>query len=564
MTGSRWAAGVRRQGRLAARLAVVVPLGMVGASVLGGSAALASNCTQSGSTVTCTFSYTGAAQSWTVPAEITQATFTLYGATGGTDGAGGQGAEVIGTLPVTPGTVLQVNVGQSGQDDLHTVFGGGGAGNEGGSGGGASDIRSPASDMSYPLANRLLVAAGGGGGGLGGGTGGNAGSAGQTGATDTHAIPGATLGGGFGGGPGTSTAGGAGGAGGTGSSTTGVCTPFPNGNDGFAGGSGVGGAGAGPGGGGGGGGYYGGGGGGTGAGIPTSGVGCTGTGGAGGGGGGSSFLGSATGTTLSNGVSAPGAGGNGEVIITYTGDLAIASHADLTVPETSSSGAVVTYTAPAVTDPDEAPAPTAVCTPASGTTFPVGTTTVTCTATDSDDPDSPVFTSFMVTVVEADLAIASHAGITVDATGPSGAVVTYTAPAVTDPDDASAPAAVCTPKSGSTFAIGTTTVTCTATDSDDGDSPVSASFTVTVKGAAAQLADLYQAVRGTGLASTVAAAQREVAAGQASLACVMLRMFEVEVEAEVPFAISPATAATLVADATRIRAVLGCSSGSLF
>ena len=36
-----------------------------------------------------------------------------------------------------------------------------------------------------------------------------------------------------------------------------------------------------------------------------------------------------------------------------------------------------------------------------------------------------------------------------------------------------------------------------------------------------------------------------------------------EVEVEVPFGIGPRTAATLVADATRIRAVLGCSS-SLF
>jgi hypothetical protein len=38
----------------------------------------------------------------------------------------------------------------------------------------------------------------------------------------------------------------------------------------------------------------------------------------------------------------------------------------------------------------------------------------------------------------------------------------------------------CTPPSGSTFAVGTTTVTCTATDADDTNSPVTASFTVTV------------------------------------------------------------------------------------
>jgi len=48
------------------------------------------------------------------------------------------------------------------------------------------------------------------------------------------------------------------------------------------------------------------------------------------------------------------------------------------------------------------------------------------------------------------------------ATGPSGAVVTYTATA-TDTEDSNVDV-VCAPASGSTFAIGTTTVTCTATN----------------------------------------------------------------------------------------------------
>jgi hypothetical protein len=47
-----------------------------------------------------------------VPANVTQATFTLYCAAGGA--AGGSGAEVTGTLPVTPGSVLQVNVRRAG------------------------------------------------------------------------------------------------------------------------------------------------------------------------------------------------------------------------------------------------------------------------------------------------------------------------------------------------------------------------------------------------------------------------------------------------------------------
>lgn len=66
--------------------------------------------------------------------------------------------------------------------------------------------------------------------------------------------------------------------------------------------------------------------------------------------------------------------------------------------------------------------------------------------------------------------------MTVNATSPSGATVTFTASA-TDDVDGPLPA-TCTPASGSTFPIGTTTVTCTATDSSSNTG--SASFTVTV------------------------------------------------------------------------------------
>src|SRR2546428_3905333 len=62
--------------------------------------------------------------------------------------------------------------------------------------------------------------------------------------------------------------------------------------------------------------------------------------------------------------------------------------ANQTVLATSASSALVTYPAPTVTDncPGTA-APT--CTPPSGSTFPLGTTTVTCSATDaSGNPSS--------------------------------------------------------------------------------------------------------------------------------------------------------------------------------
>ena len=53
---------------------------------------------------------------------------------------------------------------------------------------------------------------------------------------------------------------------------------------------------------------------------------------------------------------------------------------------------------------------------------------------------------------------------TVEATGPSGAVVTYNATASDAEDGALTP--ICSPASGSTFTLGTTTVNCSVTDND--------------------------------------------------------------------------------------------------
>ena len=57
-----------------------------------------------------------------------------------------------------------------------------------------------------------------------------------------------------------------------------------------------------------------------------------------------------------------------------------AAHANINTPATGPSGAAVTYTPPAATD--DLGVASAACLPASGATFPIGNTTVTCTATD--------------------------------------------------------------------------------------------------------------------------------------------------------------------------------------
>ncbi len=307
-------------------LAAVLGAASLVAGVPAGPASAASGgCTTSGTQVTCTFTETGSAQTWTVPSGITSATFTLYGAEGGASNTGipgGLGAEVTATLPVTAGTVLQVNAGQAGAVNSGVSFGGGGSSLEdSGSGGGASDVRSPAADGSYPLADRLLVAGGGGGGGdsefavegtpfeSAGGDGGNAGAVGGDGESTT--ALGAVLGGGRGGGAGTTSGPGAGGAGGTVTGTT-TCTidGIPFAFPGTAGDSGsLGTGGDGPAGAGGGGGYYGGGGGGEFAGDL-----CGDNAGSGGGGGGSSF----PAADVTGNAAAPDDAPNGEVIITYT------------------------------------------------------------------------------------------------------------------------------------------------------------------------------------------------------------------------------------------------------
>jgi trimeric autotransporter adhesin len=122
-------------------------LGLAGGALLAGAGSADAASCPAATATSVTFCYTGAAQTWTVPAGVTQATFRLYGANGGGNGSdsgnGGHGAEVTGNLAVTPGTVLQVDVGQAGQylGDTGTgnAFGGGGkGGSDAGGGGGAS------------------------------------------------------------------------------------------------------------------------------------------------------------------------------------------------------------------------------------------------------------------------------------------------------------------------------------------------------------------------------------------------------------------------------------------
>jgi hypothetical protein len=114
---------------------------------------------------------------------------------------------------------------------------------------------------------------------------------------------------------------------------------------------------------------------------------------------------------------------------------------------------------------------TVTCNPVSGSCFPVGTTTVTCS-----DP-SGANCSFTVTVTDnTPPKINCPADMIALQDSASGAVVNFAPPTATD--NCPGVLTTCTPASGSVFPFGTTTVTCTATDA--GGNGASCSFKVTV------------------------------------------------------------------------------------
>jgi hypothetical protein len=290
--------------------------------------------TCAGGTCTVIYRHSGAAATWTVPPGVSQAGFTLRGATGGTAppsaSSGFGGGQVEATLgSLTAGQALTVRVGGAGESSAEGGaggFNGGGDGAFGGGGGGYSSVA---------IGAALQLLAGGAGGrgsaGLnaitaakpGGGSGGQGGQAGAFGSAGSNTSAyGATLGRGAGG-----VAGGSAGTGGAGGTVTGTSTCPGGAFAGAAGASGAsfaGGGGAPGAGGGGGGGYVGGGQGGG----PARDE-CGSTAGWGGGGGGSSFAAAGISATFKGG----GWRGDGQVSIAYANPIGAIAHSYLTEPD---------------------------------------------------------------------------------------------------------------------------------------------------------------------------------------------------------------------------------------
>ncbi len=119
---------LRRRGRAVgvlalATLAPALAVGLATGVAVAPAQAAPAGCTTAQLVTTCTFTYTGAKQDWTVPAGVNAATFTVVGAAGGDAGGrpGGRGGGVSATLEVAPNTLYWVWVGGKGGSDTDST-----------------------------------------------------------------------------------------------------------------------------------------------------------------------------------------------------------------------------------------------------------------------------------------------------------------------------------------------------------------------------------------------------------------------------------------------------------
>ena len=146
----------------------------------------------------------------------------------------------------------------------------------------------------------------------------------------------------------------------------------------------------------------------------------------------------------------------------------------LSANATQNSRSNVTF---ATTASDNVAVASVVCAPASGATFPVGLTTVTCTATDTSSNTAQC--SFIVTVTDNEapqITCPTNLIVNTDAGRNTRSNVTF---AATASDNVAVTNLSCVPPSGSGFALGTNSVTCTARDGSG--NTAQCVFTVTVR-----------------------------------------------------------------------------------
>jgi hypothetical protein len=235
------------------------------------------------------------------------------------------------------------------------------------------------------------------------------------------------------------------------------------------------------------------------------------------------------------------------------------AHADVVAEATGPGGANVGFTAPAASDDRDGAVPV-TCAPPSGSLFPLGHTTVHCSARDAlGNTGESTFDVVVQDTTAPSLTV--PAGVTANAASAAGALVTYTATA-SDLVEGTISAS-CDPVSGGVFPIGHTTVTCVASD-QAGNRSSPRTFDVFVKGAGEQLADVVALVDGLNAKKTkkfeheLQKVQEALARGRLEQACHELDKFALKVRNETAKTLTADEARQLIAAVTRIEAVLGC------
>jgi sugar lactone lactonase YvrE len=235
--------------------------------------------------------------------------------------------------------------------------------------------------------------------------------------------------------------------------------------------------------------------------------------------------------------------------------------ADIVVEATSSVGAVVTFDVTATASGREAPV---TCAPSSGSTFPLGASAVTCSATSPSGVRGSGM--FHVTVRDTTPPLLTLPGpIQINATSPAGASAIFTATAsdTVDPN----PSVTCQPSSSAQFPIGTTLVTCSATDGSG--NTATGTFTVTIVGAPGQLANVVTQIQTfnvqQGIVSSLdsklndaLSALSAASTGDFATACGSVYAFVNEVNAQSGRKITTQQATQLRNAANQIIATIGC------
>ncbi len=191
--------------------------------------------------------------------------------------------------------------------------------------------------------------------------------------------------------------------------------------------------------------------------------------------------------------------------------------ADIRLEATSRRGAVVTFRASARDDVDGSVE--TKCVPASGTAFPLGSTTVHCSTHDA--AANLAKGAFVVTVVDTTPpTLAPLPDLTAEASAPTGASVSFKPSATDSVDGGVIPH--CDAQPGAVFTIGVTRVTCTVTDARGNHA--SGSFSVTVADTTPPALKLpgaltVEATSSTGASVTYTVAATDAASGTVTPKC---------------------------------------------